>query len=421
MNGLSGIMGMGPKSDWLSMGFACLVISAFFPEFISSYTIMLFVVLSIVQFRKTGFRWPAHGWVYGLALLFLWQLVGMGYSSNPEQGWPLLGMSLLMALIPWLLHSQQLQAERLVQSGLRWLWGSTLLASFYLTGLGLVKIISIGEHYWYYSGFYLYYTGLAEHLMHPTYLSCLVSMAFMGAVYLRWKGQLRSNRVFYLCQAWLLLFLVMLSARMTILAFVLSSALLLLYLARTHPHRKKLYRLLLLMPLVLLLLFLALPATVQERYTSLLNAEYDIGAPEQHDFNGLTIRLAEWKGVGEAMQGHWWLGHGTGGGKQALLAAYERIGFGLGVALGYNAHNQLLETALGNGLPGSMLLLLVFVLAFRKAWLNNNWLAMWLLVFIFISMQSESLLIRNRGALFFAMYTGLLLLLPRASLPGKAG
>jgi O-antigen ligase len=133
------------------------------------------------------------------------------------------------------------------------------------------------------------------------------------------------------------------------------------------------------------------------------------------DFNGLTIRLAEWKAVGLAMEHHWLIGHGTGGGKPALLEAYEQLGFKVGLEYGYNAHNQLLETLLGHGLVGLCLLLVVLVLAFYDAWKQRNWLAMWFLLFFFLSMQTESMLVRHRGALFFALFVTLTMLAGRFS------
>jgi O-antigen ligase len=245
--------------------------------------------------------------------------------------------------------------------------------------------------------------------MHPAYFSLLVVMALVGAFWLRQQG-LFPGRWYWVGQSWLLVFLLLLSARMTLLAFGFSSLLMLMH----YGYRSGRIRLLLSSLLgalaFALAVFFILPERLQQRFTELTQFEYDITAPLLTDFNGLTIRLAEWRGVLVAMDGHFWLGHGTGAGYEALQAANAQTGFQVGIDYNYNAHNQWLEGALSNGFVSILLLMAIFVLAFHHARTQGNWLGMWFLIFFFFCIQSESMLIRHRGALFFALYLSLALL-----------
>lgn len=393
------------------LGLALLLLSAlqFLPEFVSSYGVLFLLITAGYTGYREGILRNIAPWQYALLCYFVWQLLGLTYSSNPKAGLEIMGMQLLLVLLPWTLFSLKSIDLKTVKIAFLSLWISTLLASFYVTGNGLIRTFSQAGDYGFYASHYLYYTELAEALMHPAYFSLLVVMALVGAFWLRQQGTF-PGRLYWFGQSWLLVFLLLLSARMTLLAFAFSSLLLLLYFGYKSGRTRLLYGSLLGALAFALSVFFILPERLQARFTELTEFEYEITAPLLTDFNGLTIRLAEWRGVLVAMEGHFWLGHGTGAGYEALQAANAKTGFQVGIDHNYNAHNQWLEGALSNGFVSILLLLAVFVLAFRHARTQGNWLGMWFLIFFFFCIQSESMLIRHRGALFFALYLSLVLL-----------
>ena len=393
------------------IGLTLLLLSAlqFLPEFVSSYGVLFLLITAGYTGYREGIVRKFAPWHYALLLYFCWQLLGLTYSSNPKAGLEIMGMQLMLVLVPWALFSLKNIDLKTVQIAFLGLWISTFLAAVYVTGNGLVRTFSQTGNYGFYASHYLYYTELAEALMHPAYFSLLVVMALVGAFWLRQQG-LFPGRWYWVGQSWLLVFLLLLSARMTLLAFGFSSLLMLMH----YGYRSGRIRLLLSSLLgalaFALAVFFILPERLQQRFTELTEFEYDISAPLLTDFNGLTIRLAEWRGVFVAMDGHFWLGHGTGAGYEALQAANAQTGFQVGIDYNYNAHNQWLEGALSNGFVSILLLMAIFVLAFHHARTQGNWLGVWFLIFFFFCIQSESMLIRHRGALFFALYLSLTLL-----------
>lgn len=385
----------------------------FLPEFISSYGILLLTLAWLFMGIKSGFQGPTASWLYLLLLFFGWQVIGLVYSSDHKAGGEILAMQFLLILIPWQLFSLKLFKEKWLHTAFYTLWIAALLAAAFLIGFGLYRTFTYpGGNYVGNASFFLYYTGLAEPLMHPAYLSLLVVMAMMGAFWLRRQGVFR-HQVYWLGQAFLLVFLGMVSARMSLLAFVLSVFWLGWYLGWRQGKKRVVLIGLASLGVFVSVVFFMLPERLQQRFTELTQLNYNVQAESIHDFSGLTIRLAEWEGVLVALQGDWLIGHGTGAGKSALMMAYESMGFKVGLEYSYNAHNQFLETALSNGFLGVIMLVLLFVGAFYQAQKQQNWLAMWFLIFFFFCIQTESMLIRHRGALFFALYLSLTMLAGR--------
>lgn len=405
----------------LLVAWATLAISQYLPEFMNSYAFMLLLVATLAYgWREGGWQKPATAWWYAMACYATWVVAGVIYASHNDRYDQLLGLQIVLVVLPALV----LLPKRLPSNFHRQVWwaiyGAALLASLYVTGIGLYRTLAEGRLYAYFASHYLYYTELAERLMHPAYFSALIAVAFMGGCYLREKKHFNSHW-YWLAQAWLLLFLLLLSARMVLIALLISGFLLALYLGWQRANKRLVWGALVGAPLFALAVFWILPERLQSRFTELGQFEYDIRATELKDFSGLTVRLAEWEGVFTALEGHWWLGHGTGAGHAALSKGYEKIGFQVGLDYNYNAHNQYLETWLHNGLIGLMLLLVFFVLAFSTAWQQQNWLALWFVVFIMLCMLSESMLLRHRGVLLLAVYLPLTLRSEKQELNAPSG
>jgi O-antigen ligase len=393
----------------LLTAFGILALSQYLPEFINSYALMLLLVATLgYVWRHGGLQQPTAAWWYAVLAYGLWVIAGGLYAPANERYGQLFGGQVVLMVLPALL----LVPKRLPENFHTKVWwafyGAALLASLYVTGIGVYRTFAEGRMYAYFASHYLYYTELAERLMHPAYFSALMAVALMGGGFLREEGGFKS-RWYWLAQGWLLLFLLLLSARMVLIALLISGVLLALYLGWQRGSKKLVWGALIGAPLFALAVFWILPERLQSRFTELTRFEYDIHAPEERLFNGLTIRLAEWEGVFTALEGHWWLGHGTGAGQVALREAYQKIGFQVGFERDFNAHNQYLETWLHNGFIGLLLLLAVFVTAFRTAWRQKNWLALWFVVFLMLCILSESMLMRHRGILLLAVYLPLML------------
>jgi O-antigen ligase len=123
---------------------------------------------------------------------------------------------------------------------------------------------------------------------------------------------------------------------------------------------------------------------ISYRFNEIMNG--DLEMIEQNKFtpstsmNGLQFRLLQWRFVKEIIteKNAWVLGLGPGDAQNALDAKYTAmdlyIGNGHGERgfLGYNTHNQFLESFLQNGLLGLLVFLLITFGLIRMMWTINS-------------------------------------------------
>jgi O-antigen ligase len=82
----------------------------------------------------------------------------------------------------------------------------------------------------------------------------------------------------------------------------------------------------------------------------------------------------------------------------------------------YNVHNQFLETWLGQGLIGFSLLVYMFYLGFRKSITDRNRLFLLFMISIAINFFPESMLNKQSGVVFFALFYYLFMMIPTKSI-----
>src|SRR5437016_6103802 len=73
----------------------------------------------------------------------------------------------------------------------------------------------------------------------------------------------------------------------------------------------------------------------------------------------------------------------------------------------FNAHNQFLETAIGLGIPGLILLLSCFIIALYQAYMYKNIMYVIFIVLFAVSCLTESMLERQNGVVFYAFFNSL--------------
>jgi O-antigen ligase len=128
-------------------------------------------------------------------------------------------------------------------------------------------------------------------------------------------------------------------------------------------------------------------------------------------FNGLTFRLLQWRFATEILNENeaWFTGIGLNSSQAVLDAHYQKKGIYTGNPdlgdsgyLGYNFHNQYLETLVGTGVPGLLILLLIiFFIFFRLRSKLLFPLHVYLITTLFFF--TESVLERQAGILFFCL------------------
>jgi O-antigen ligase len=102
------------------------------------------------------------------------------------------------------------------------------------------------------------------------------------------------------------------------------------------------------------------------------------------------------------VQDNWLFGVGIGDAEEAISSAYEESGFVVGSRNDFNAHNQYLQTWLSAGLPGLLALLFVLAALTWHAIRNRDVVLAMVAWYFFLSMLTESMLVRNWAGSLFA-------------------
>ncbi len=127
-------------------------------------------------------------------------------------------------------------------------------------------------------------------------------------------------------------------------------------------------------------------------------------------------RIFIWKYGWEVINENPWLGTGTGSTDVTLKPKFEKSTavFWNGYQpyrldeFDYNYHNQFLQTLGNQGIIGFVLLLTIFIVAFIQAIKSKDATGIAFLVLVAISFLTESMLLRQAGALFFSFFMAFL-------------
>lgn len=171
---------------------------------------------------------------------------------------------------------------------------------------------------------------------------------------------------------------------------------------------------------------------IRDRFDQLLDSQFEVLQQDQFTydtpFNGLTIRLLLWRFAGEIMteEKTYLLGTGVGDAQDLLDATivkhnvyHGNPSLGDQGYLGYNFHNQFVETWVQLGLVGSLIWLLLLSLGWRKWNWDWNHPFLYFSVAVLCFSLIESFLERQHGVVFFALFVSIFQIISEHEAPQK--
>ena len=132
-------------------------------------------------------------------------------------------------------------------------------------------------------------------------------------------------------------------------------------------------------------------------------SEYDPTSTES-----TAVRAFAWDAATDLVLEEPLTGHGTGDVKEVLLDKYAEKGYTGALEKKVNAHSQFLQTAVGLGIPGLLLLVSLFFGFLKIAWSQQKRLLALFLFMMAIFAATESVLERGAGVVFFSLWTCIL-------------
>lgn len=271
---------------------------------------------------------------------------------------------------------------------------------FVSTGLAIAKLLYFKFNH---LGGSFYYDDFARFLdKQASYYSVYVVVCWCYLLYdllrlRKWKVWL--NIGFQIFMAFLL---IVLSVRISIVAFGAGAIVLLISWMRQTPKRKWTVWL-----IPALLAIYAIGTVNSPNFQKRFHSVNELGEPYQ---NELTVRTLHWKAVWQTINSHSFLvGYLYEDPYPGLFDRYKALGFKQGYLNKYNAHNQYLESMLCYGVVGLMVLLLLIAYPLFIAIKRKDGLSVALLLVFAIYMITESLLQRLSGIHIMAVVLTMML------------
>jgi len=117
-------------------------------------------------------------------------------------------------------------------------------------------------------------------------------------------------------------------------------------------------------------------------------------------WNGTTLRIQIYYSAEEIIRENFWLGVSPGDTRDELMKKYKKYGFRHAVARNYEAHNQFVQSFIGLGVFGLIVLLLIFILPFVYAIKNKDFILFCFIIMIFLLCMFESMLQKQAAVVF---------------------
>jgi len=264
---------------------------------------------------------------------------------------------------------------------------------------------------------YFFYTLFSD-FIHASYFAMylILAIAIILLFYKHWfvgqKGILYSS---YFFVSIFIASIFLCSSKLGLISFFICLPLLILYLWKDSLNLK---RILILAGVVIVLFAGAakiFPGTF-DRFNS-LTAMSAVNI-DKTSSESTTVRILIWQQAVQLIKENSLLGTGVGDANDALYNAYAANGLTGALEHKFNAHNQFLQTFIGLGIVGFVLLLLLTLGQFIKAIVTRNFMLFLFSLLILLNFMVESMLQTAAGVLFFAFFFCLFNLTDQKKLSG---
>ena len=411
MKRLALILGYGDNRKDNAMLFSMQLVVASLPfiEYINSWAI---IIMTFVWLFTTNYSTILHDLKERkLGLLFMLYfinlLIGLSYTDNLEGGIQDLILKLSFVIFPFVLLVNRRIDQHFFRGVIRVFYYTLFLVSIYILLAAWRNLINAGEVDLSQALGYFTYEILAANIgIQPIYLSLYMVFAFFAVIwdfFLDPKiGLTKSGK--WMARVWgfhFYMMVILLSSRMELLVLLFISFLGLAYYQglKAKSWFSAIFKILVLGSFTIFLLGL-FPVN-KARYEEMVDINKDY---TQTKWGGRSIRIHKWMNTLELISEHPILGTGVGDMQDELQKVYKRNKFDIAYNYRFNPHDQYLQTWAASGMFGLLILLLIYFVSLKYAIDSKNKLYIALVLLLFLSMITESMLERQKGLVFFSFF-----------------
>ncbi len=125
---------------------------------------------------------------------------------------------------------------------------------------------------------------------------------------------------------------------------------------------------------------------------------------DKTDAESTAVRILIWKESVKLIKSNFWFGTTAGDANDKLIEVYEKEGLTGALIKKLNAHNQFLQTFIGTGIVGFILLFLMTFGAIIYGFVVKNYLLVAFSVLMIFNFLVESMLQAQAGFIFFVFF-----------------
>ena len=352
-----------------------------------------------------------NNFLFFLFILFYFlYIMGMFYTTNMRDGLFELQKKIPLLVFPVILATSCKLSLTRIENIMKLFFCSILTASLICLGYAAYRtnIFKTYDQPDWLSFSYKDLTAVIR--IQHTYLALYVSFSIFILFYFLIKNYSYYNWLKKICSFFLVfyftIFLFLLASRITIAALIIISFSGIIYWFYKKHKLFKGFLVLSIISLSLITIIFQLPF-MKERFLFTLGIEQKTVLINQYgDGKNVTpeMRPFVWQCAWNGIRSNWFLGVGTGDVQETLQAQYKNINLNEAYNAEYNAHNQYIETWLGLGIIGLLSLLACMVAPIILAFRQMNYIYLSFILLFFICCFTESLLCRQQGVVFYALF-----------------
>ena len=325
-------------------------------------------------------------------LFFLIHLISVAYSDNQERAWFDIEVKLSLIIFPviFLFKSPYLIKNK------KWVLYSFVYGSI---ASSIIMLIKASQNYSELGSAAFYYANIA--LFHPSYMA--MYFIFAIGILIDYMISKKNLNKFQILPAIGILFLLrmifLLQSKAGMLSIiVIATFLLILSLIRLRSFLLKIAISILVVSLSLVMV------QKSSRLQAMMSSVKEISEKGQSEDSTTGIRFAIWEVAAQEIKNSWIIGVGAGDIKPVLFKDYERQHLNGALEKNLNVHNQYIETFLGQGIIGFLLLIGIFLFGFKHARKRKEILGSIFMLLILLSFGPESMLNNQMGVIFIAFF-----------------
>ena len=250
---------------------------------------------------------------------------------------------------------------------------------------------------------YFFYS-LFSKFLHTAYFSMylLLAISIIIIYYTKWFNS--QKNIIYSSYIFIFTFgicIILCSSKIGILSLLIIAIILFYYKFKTILSLKNIGVFILSLSLIIITINKLLPNSL-DRFNSLTNIS--LKHQDKKSSESTTLRILIWEQSINLIKNNFLLGTGVGDANDELYKKYQSNGIDVAFDEKLNAHNQFLQTFIGIGIFGFILLCIISIREIFIAYNKKNILMFVFFIIISLNFFVESMLQTSAGVLFFVFF-----------------